>query len=365
MVDEYRIDSHKLIFHPVRVGQWLEAGTDWEKAKSVYPIYVEISPVGACNHRCTFCAMDYISYRTRSLDINIMSERLVEMASLGIKSIMYAGEGEPLLYRHINELTKISFESGIDVAFTTNAVMLTEKFAENSLQYVSWIKASIDAGTEETYTKIHRTRKEDFRKVINNLKKAVQWRNSNGLKCTIGAQILLLPENAQEVETLAKICRDEIGLDYLIVKPYSQHSFSMTKKYQSIDYAQFTDLSPRLEKFNNSKFRLIFRSHAIKKYIAQKKTYSICYSTPFFWAYVMANGDVYSCSAYLKDKRFFLGNLHRQSFRNIWQGEKRKHNFLLIQDTLSISECRKNCRMDEINHYLWQLKNPGPHINFI
>ncbi|MDE5603044.1 MAG: radical SAM protein, partial [Helicobacter sp.] len=60
MADKFRIDSHKLIFHPLRVAKWLQAYGDWEREKSIYPIYVEISPYGACNHRCTFCGVDYM-----------------------------------------------------------------------------------------------------------------------------------------------------------------------------------------------------------------------------------------------------------------------------------------------------------------
>ena len=48
-MDPYRIDSHKLMYHPDRIAQWQTAGDEWEKAKSVYPLYVEIAPAGACN----------------------------------------------------------------------------------------------------------------------------------------------------------------------------------------------------------------------------------------------------------------------------------------------------------------------------
>ena len=55
-MDNYRVDSHKLMFHPERVTKWLSG-------ENIYPIEIEISPSGACNHRCIFCAYDYIGYQ--------------------------------------------------------------------------------------------------------------------------------------------------------------------------------------------------------------------------------------------------------------------------------------------------------------
>lgn len=367
MSDTYKIDSHKLIYHPERVAQFLEVDSDWEKAKHVYPIYVEFSPVGACNHRCRFCAYDYIGYKPETMDVEMLRERIPELASLGTKSIHFAGEGEPLLHKKINEIVSITHTAGIDIAFTTNGTLLNEKFVQQSLKKIEWIKVSLNAGCSATYDAIHRGKSGDFDKVIDNLKYATQYKRSNGLQCVIGAQCVLLPENASEIIQLANICRDVIGLDYLVIKPYSQHSFSNTRIYENIDYLPYLNLEQQLKEFNSETFKVVFRKNTMKKYSEPiEQRYCTCYSTPFFWAHIMTNGDVYGCPAYLTDKRFYYGNINQQTFRNIWHSEQREKNFHYVLNELNISECRKNCRMDEVNRYLFDMKqNRIPHVNFI
>jgi GTP 3',8-cyclase len=356
-MDVHRIDSHKLHFHPERVAEWA-AG------RLVYPIYVEIAPAGACNHRCTFCAVDYIGYVTRYLDAELLKDRLAEMGRLGVKSVMYAGEGEPLLHKRLGDVIVHAKAAGIDNAITTNAVALTDRFAQQALPATSWIKASVNSGSREMYAKVHQTDEKDWDRVWKNLENAVKVRAMTKATCTLGAQMLLLPETRGTAVDLARRCKDA-GLDYLVIKPYSQHLMSLTHQYEGIDYRPHLSLADELEKLNGDGFQVVFRRHTMEKLADDDRHYAKCLATPHFWAYIMAHGDVYGCSAYLLDERFWYGNINTHTFEQIWTGERRRRNQEFVEQCLDISECRKNCRMDEVNRYLWELKHPGSHVNFI
>jgi len=354
-MDINRIDNHKLMYHPERVA-------DWIRGKNIYPIYAEISPSGSCNHRCIFCALDFMEYKPNFIDSQILKTCISELSRLGLKSIMFAGEGEPLLHNDIASIIEHTKQSGIDIALTTNGVLLNQTLAHAILKNCTWIKVSIDAGTAETYSKIHRTKSSDFDKVITNLDQLCRIRNFYNYKCTIGAQLILLPENSHEVQSLA-IKLKQIGVDYLVLKPYSQHPLSKTKIYKDIHYV-YDSLSEQLSKLNDTNFNVIFRTNTIEKWNAQKKPYTQCQALPF-WTYITASGDVYGCSMYLKDDNFKYGNINENTFQEIWEGKKRHGSFINTIYNLDTTKCRVNCRMDEINRYLHDLTHPSGHVNFI
>ena len=365
MKDRYAIDSHKLIYHPRRTADLLEVADDWDKAKKIYPIYVEISPIGVCNHRCVFCAVDYIGYPSNKLELALLQKRLPEMARLGVKSVMFAGEGEPLLHKKMPDMISTAKDAGLDIALTTNATVTPPGFFDKALPVLSWIKISINAGTAENYAAIHQTRERDFHNAVANMKEMVRRKQEQGLTCVLGAQALLLPENADSMEALVNMCRDEIGLDYVVIKPYSQHLFSNTKRYQEIDYNQFLAMGEQLTAMSTEDFSVVFRGNTMIKYTTPDR-YDRCYATPFLWGYLMADGTLSGCSAYLLDKRFEYGNLNEQTFQEIWEGERRRQGWEFVRTSLDIQACRRNCRMDEINRYLHKIHRANvPHINFI
>jgi len=356
-MDKYKIDSHKLIYHVKRVNDWLDG-------KTIYPVYMELSPSGACNHRCLYCGLDFMEYKKVFLDADMMKERLAEMGRLGVKSIMYAGEGEPYLHKDIVKIITDTKDAGIDVAVTTNAALFKKSIAEETLGNTSWIKVSINGATAETYAKIHRTKPADFDKVISNMSYAAELKKEKGYKCALGMQLLLLPDNAHEAVKLAELARD-IGMNYLVIKPYSQHPLSKTDIYKDVKYSDYEYLAEELEKVNTKDFNVIFRINTMKKWDEGTREYEHCLALPF-WSYIDAEGNVWGCSMYLGDKEHFLyGNIYKNTFQEIWEGEERAKSLQWMKEHLSTEACRVNCRMDEVNRYLWELQNPQEHVNFI
>ena len=112
----------------------------------------------------------------------------------------------------------------------------------------------------------------------------------------------------------------------------------------------------------------------IRRMPAGSAVSTACHATPYHWAYLEADGEVWGCSAYLGreengvqygNDRFRYGNVNASSFSEIWRGDRRRANWEYVRTELNIEQCRKNCRMHQVNLYLEHLAHPGPHDTFI
>jgi len=304
-----------------------------------------------------------MGYKPDFIKTKIIKERISELSTLGLKSIMYAGEGEPLLHKDLPEIIAHTKKSKIDVSVTTNGVLFEGEVADTILKNSEWVKVGIDAAKGSTYAKIHRCDPSDFDKVVDNIISAVEFKNKKDYKAALGIQLLLLPDNKDEVIELAKKSKN-IGVDYFVVKPYSQHIQSKTKRYDSVKYDDYKDLEEELNELDSETFDVVFRAYTMGKWNNSERNYDSCLALPF-WSYIDSRGDVWGCSVYLGDERFLYGNIYEGSFKDIWEGSKRADSLAWVEKNLNIKDCRINCRMDEINRYLWDLKNPPVHVNFI
>ena len=353
MAENIRMDSHKLIYHPDVVARWM-------KGENIYPIEIEISPSGACNHRCVFCAVDYMGYQPDFLDKGTILRDISQMSRSGLKSVICSGEGEPLLNKDMPDIANGIKACGVDVAMSSNGVLFTKEKANDCLAAFTWIRFSVACMEEEPYQKIQRGKAGDLDKVKTNLTEAVRIKRDKKLRTTLGVQCLLLPDNMDKIADMANQLR-EIGVDYLTIKPYSQHLHS--KNTFHIDYSNMLELEKEIKQFETDDFSIYFRAGAMKK-MHHEKCYQQCYGLHFM-THIDARGNVWSCVAHIGAEEFCYGNIYEQTFEEIWEGQKRQEAIRKL-NTLDINEvCREACRLDEMNRYLDELKHPGEHVNFI
>lgn len=321
-----------MMLHPQRV-------TDWLVGKQIAPLLVEICPIGRCNHRCIFCAYNYTDYKGDSLEYIKMLGVLLDMGKMGVKAIDWDTEGEPLLHPRLPEFINFAKYSGIDSAVETNGVLLTEDFMKKCGHNLTYIKVSVDAACNETHYKLHRGGKKDWEKVIKNTANAVKLNTG----CAIGIQMVLLKENEDEVQKLSEIAK-EIGVDWFVVKPFSVHPFQDSSKVTMGDINKIKDI-PGVTVREQTFGRLF-----------QERDYPVCYGVNFI-SNIDCFGNVTVCNTLTRNEKYNLGNIYKESFKDIW--ERRPREF-------DIKECKREvCRMDKQNLYLWQLKNPSKHVNFI
>jgi radical SAM protein with 4Fe4S-binding SPASM domain len=225
---------------------------------------------------------------------------------------------------------------------------------------LKWLRFSVNAGTPENYALVHGVRSGLFEQAMANLAGAVARKRERRLDVTIGVQLVLINENAGTAFELARRVK-ETGVDYFSVKPYSQHPSSRNRL--EVDYSAFADLRREIESLQDATFKVIYRARSIEK-LRRPKPYAQCFGTHFI-ALISANGNVWECNVFVADPRFLIGNLREQSLSAIWNGPRRKEVLAFFEKQLDLRECRDVCRMDECNRYLWRLKHPWEHDDFI
>lgn len=348
-----RMDSHKLIYHPETVARWL-------RGENIYPLELEVSLTNACNHRCIFCAVDYTGYKPTMMDAARLVSNLEDLAGKGLKSIIYAGEGEPLLHKDAPDIINKTKSLGIDAAMSTNGVLLTPETSKECLKSLTWIRFSTAGITDATYDKIQCGRPGDLQKVLANMEAAVQVKKDQNLKTTLGVQLLLLPDNKDEIVQMGEQLR-EIGVDYFTIKPFSQHPQS--QHLLQVDYREMLELEPQVKSLETDRFKVYFRAHSMKK-LECRRSYKHCWALPYM-VYIDARGNLWPCIVFMGKEHLKYGNLYDESFVKIWEGRHRREIADYFYHMDLEKNCREICRLDEMNRYLDELKHPGDHVNFI
>lgn len=121
-----------------------------------YPLDLSIEAVDWCNYECPYCPRAVDRGSKARIDKGVF-ERLIDEFAERTQGYSAVGfdRGEPLLDKHLEEKILYIQKKGIlDIILTTNGVFLTPERARKLIEAgLTKLHVSIDAATQETYTK--------------------------------------------------------------------------------------------------------------------------------------------------------------------------------------------------------------------
>jgi MoaA/NifB/PqqE/SkfB family radical SAM enzyme len=358
----YRMDGHKLYWHLDRVQDWIRGGR-------IAPLHIDVGLSKGCNIKCHYCfgAMQGNLYK-KGRETFFRREPLLrymrDAGAAGVRSMALIGEAEPLLNPHVYEAIVVGKRAGVDMALGTNGVLFdTGKAGERALEHLTWMRFNISAASKESYRRLHASN--DFERFVEKVRFCVATKQKKNLPVTIGFQMVLTPQDVEEVLPLTSLAR-ELGVEYLEIKHCGDTVQNDLGIYKVLDqYDGYTKLLQQAEAQSTPDFSVIVKWRNISQ--KGSRSYDCCLGAPFL-LYSSGDGKLYPCGLFFnyRESEFALGDLNEQSFLDIissdryWQIMKRIKTDIRVHE-----ECYASCKTNAINDFLFKLNNPPRHINFI
>jgi len=362
------LDGHKLGWHKDRVEAWLNG-------ERVAPITIDCALTRRCNYKCKYCFGQLQENDEKKMTKDVILRFLDDAAEIGVKAISFVSDGESTCSPHLYDAIKHGKKNGLDIALGTNGALLKREELEEMLPNLTYLRFNFSAGEVKRYAEIHGCKEEDFHKVSNTIRECTRIKKQNKLEVTIGLQMVLMPDFADQIIPLAKLGK-ELGVDYSVIK----HCSDDTQHSLGVDYSKYSDLIEVLEQAESLSTKdYLVKAKWSKILGGENRSYTKCYG-PQFMMQFSGSGLVAPCGMLFNNKygRFHIGNIAEKSFKEIWESDRywEVMNFI-ASDKFDIKRtCATLCLQHKINEYLWDVKEnnikldvptgePPQHINFI
>jgi radical SAM protein with 4Fe4S-binding SPASM domain len=361
MKDKFLMDSHKMLWHLDRV-------VEWQNGKIIAPLHIDVGLSKGCNIKCEYCyGSIQRNYFKKGEKIYFPRDALLsyvrEAGEVGVRSMAFIGEAEPLLNPHVYEAIIEGNKAGVDIAVGTNGILFdTGPEGEEALEHLTWLRFNISAASDEAYQKIHSST--DFSVAVEKMKFCVETKKQKNLSVTIGMQMVLTPNNITEVVALAKLGK-EIGVDYLVVKQCSDTQDNKLGIYNKLDqYNSFEEELKKAEAETTENYRVIIKWGKITN--KGRLPFDQCLGVPFL-LYSSGDGKIYPCGVFFdyKEEEYRMGDLIKQSFKEILASKRYLDIVEKVKKIDVQKSCYANCRTHSVNDFLWKLQDIPNHVNFV
>jgi radical SAM protein with 4Fe4S-binding SPASM domain len=288
------------------------------------PISISVEPTTSCNLRCPECPSGLRSFTraTGSLKTPLFHSVIDQLAP-ALSYLIFYFQGEPYLNPQLLDMVQYAASKNIYTATSTNAHYLTEEAARKTVESgLDRLIISIDGSTQEAY--------EQYRvggnlgKVIEGTKNIIQAkRNLKSKTPHVIFQFLVVKPNEHQIDDVRKLGYS-LGVDEIAFKTA-----------QIYDFKNGSELMPSLQKYSR------YRKNGDGTYRIKNDLSSHCWK---MWnsCVITWDGKVIPC-CFDKDAHFVLGDLNKNSFEEIWRGEKyEEFRSTLLRSRSEIEMC-KNC----------------------
>jgi cyclic pyranopterin phosphate synthase len=319
------------------------------------PVTVEVDLTNACNHRCIWCMDQSYNIRINATLKEIpLLDFAADIASQGVQSVVFKGGGEPLLYYSFSKVAQHFRSKGLHLGLITNGEAINRHI--DAIPHLSWVQVSLDAATAETHQKLHNPFKTNvFQTIVDNL-----YQISTSV--FTGVIYIIHPDNFQELTAAARLARDvgcrSITFKRVIGEESRRFTPPMVEKVRELvastqceslgpggrESANFQVLAPRLHYFDQG-----------YKY----SPYPLCLAHHLI-GILGSDGNLYPCRTLRGESDYTYGSIYRETFQDIWYGERRKS----VLKKISRKECADKClgctsylRYDHYNQWLEYLSH--------
>jgi radical SAM protein with 4Fe4S-binding SPASM domain len=344
MINAKQFSGDKILRHSDRIKEFFETGHS-------RPITAEFDMTNLCNNNCPYC---FGYFKREDNKMHMPKEDafriLDQLKEAGILAVTFTGGGEPLMNRSTIEVMEYSKKKGFDVALITNGLALNEEIAERALKICTWIRMSVDADSPETYYHTHGVDEKAWARMLTNVKKLVELKKESKSACTLGVGYLI-SKDTRDRDKMLRFVRlfKEIGVDYSQFRPLMQRWHENKDSEAEKESLEF------ISECLNESTRVYDVLYSTPKYELMKKPkkewrpYGICLGVNFTIV-ISADKKVYVCCHQRGIGKYALGDLSKESFKEIWK--KRQKTF----DKIEFKDCPYFCRNNPFNIILWEIK---------
>lgn len=327
------------------------------------PVHIRIKPTNTCNHRCRYCAyLDPALQLGKDMRVydSIPREKMLEICAdivhMGVRAVTYSGGGEPLLYPHLLEASKILQAGGVKLACLTNGSLLQNALAEFFAQHGTWIRVSMDGWNDESYTRYRGVKHGEFTKIMRNLENFSRI----GAPCVLGVSYIVDANNYEYLQTMLARLKD-VGVHSVKVSVcIVSNDPTVNKKYHQPHFEQVkTSIARAQADLASDCFEIHDGFHDLEERFTKKYTWC-----PYMQiqSIIGADSQVYTChdKAYNLDTGL-VGSLTEQSLQEFWM--QNKQAFFKVNPS---RDCNHHCVANAKNILLHDFLAVDPqHGDFV